>query len=306
MSTLLYIVGPSNTGKTTCLNNVLGQPLARFTWPISHEQYQGGIQLGLVRDEFSGTDALGKHVQISVPNWLCGPYKPMSVVGEGMRFCTQKFMKMLMDADWEIEILRLTATDEVLAERRAARTEKQLAWLKEHKKATVHRDHEQTPEWLAANRSTVDKLYDYCERLGNICTTLDTSEGFDHVTAWLEAHPMVRDIKYQGRVGYDPGTPRFIEWHTATMKGRELLKEAGVGRWQWEPAMAFMPQDKALPVREEGDTLIEFNMDAIRWFIYAEPKRETEYGRLKRQREEREAKKQQQVEVKNATQDSSG
>ena len=299
MSKLLYVVGQSNTGKTTSLNNALCEPTGTFNWPITHMQYPGGIQLGIVRDEFSGTDALGKHVQISVPNWLCGPYRPPLVVGEGMRFTTKKFMQMLHEAGWRIEILRLTASEEVLEERRAHRTEKQLEWLQKHKTATVHRDHEQTPEWLASNKSQVNKLYDFAEKKLHIpCSTLDTTEGFGGVSRWLMYHPVIQQMLREpdltlvppGHV--IPGSDFFKLWHGATMHGRELLKKGGVGRWQWEPAMAFLSPNVEPPeaaLQGEG-TYVTFFFGDLVWWIYAEPKRETAYGRAKRVREEKAAR----------------
>ena len=125
--------------------------------------------------------------------------------------------------------------------------------------------------------------------MGNECTTIDTTTGFDEVIAFLQGNSIIKSIKHNTIVGFDPGTSLFNQWREATMKGRQLLKDAGVGRWQWEPAMAFRP-GHPMPERQEGDTLIPFSYEYQRWWIYAEPKRETTYGRLKRQREEREAK----------------
>ena len=289
MNQLLYIIGASNTGKTTCLNKALAIPLDTGNWPIAHTLYRGGIQLGLVRDQFSGTDALGKHVQISVPNWLHGRFKPRYMVGEGVRFSTQKFMSGLLEHGWRLHILRLTADDAILAERRGARTAEQLEWLKKHKKAEVHRDHEQTDEWLASNVSAVNKLYDWLETQSAVSlVTMDTTtqEGLDAVVDWLSRHPVIVQLNYGERDESDPGTLVFGIWKNQTMKGREMLKAEGVGRWQYEPAMAF-PDNPLYPpdTAEEGSTICWWVAeDGTQWSIYASPKKDTEYARLKRQR----------------------
>ena len=289
MSHLLYLIGQSNTGKTTCLNNALPKPISDGKWPITHSIYPGGIQLGVIRDEFSGTDALGKHVQISVPGWLHRVYRPNMVVGEGMRFCTQKFMDGLLNHPrWEVTVLRVTCDEEILAERRLERTEKQLEWLKKHKKAAVHRDHEQTPEWIKSNKSSVDKLYAYLEAHEKAeVHTIDTTAGFWQLEQWLRERPEIIQMGYGTRTGYDPGTPGFRMWQEATMKGRELLKEKGATRWQWEPAMAYRFSDFATPTHQNGEIYIEFEHEESFWWIIGEPLVETDYAKAKRRRAEK-------------------
>ena len=279
-SSILYIIGESNTGKTTTLNNVLGQSLGRFDWPISHERYLGGIQLGVVRDEFSGTDALGKHVQISVPGWLYGPYRPQNIVAEGIRFCTNKFMDGLLGCGWDIHILRLVAEEEVLSARQQTRTEKQLAWLKKHKRASVHRDHEQTKAWLKAHKSTIDNQYRRLSEKGVPCVTIDTSESFAEAESWLANHPIVTMVRDGSSCPTDSGGADFEIWRRATMAGRDLLKAAGVKRWQLEPAMA----SKEPIAGEEGDVIILFEHEGIDWQIKGEAPRVTQYARAKAKR----------------------
>lgn len=171
MTRSLYVVGPPGVGKTSALNGALrlaqleravasvidprwpllrGQQLRRSTIPH-------GYVLGVHRPAFSGTDALSMAVHPQAVAWATEGRLPRVVVGEGQRLATKGFLGALA-ARSDLTVVHLTATDEALTARRAARGSDQDA------------------SWMAAARTRSTNLIEAVTGMGLDVVELDTTD----------------------------------------------------------------------------------------------------------------------------------
>lgn len=147
MRRLIYFIGEPGVGKSTLMAMLAaGHVPHQMEAPIPHIVYDdGGVaQLGRLRGEFSGTDALGMSVQPRVEEWLAQrPYRV--IFAEGDRLANSKFFRAAEDGGYELAIVVVEADDVVLEQRRASR-------------AFVQRRQQQDVRWLRGRRTKIRNL----------------------------------------------------------------------------------------------------------------------------------------------------
>lgn len=129
---LLYLIGQPGAGKSTLFSK-LGLPKGRaLKTPFLHTVYPSGlIQLGGLRETFSGTDTLPMDVQPKVIQWLKLSADDARVIAEGDRLANDLFFRAARSYGWELTAVYLCTPDNVAAQRRAERGSTQnLSWIK--------------------------------------------------------------------------------------------------------------------------------------------------------------------------------
>lgn len=136
---LLYLVGAPGVGKSTVARELTHHwdktvvptgpvPHVRMLHPMSGRLL--GLELGVPRADFPGTDALAMDIGPRALKWLgsaCCPF----VLGEGSRLATRPFLGGMAQAGVRVTLVRLTADEELLTERWRARGSKQNpSWRK--------------------------------------------------------------------------------------------------------------------------------------------------------------------------------
>jgi hypothetical protein len=136
---LLYLVGAPGVGKSTVAGHLTARwdrelmrgvpvPHSRMLHPVSRRLV--GLELGVPRPDFPGTDALAMDVGPRALQFLSTQMVPFAL-GEGSRLATQPFIGGLARAGVDITLVRLTADEELLTERWRARGSKQSpSWRK--------------------------------------------------------------------------------------------------------------------------------------------------------------------------------
>jgi hypothetical protein len=135
---LLYVIGQPGAGKTTLLNAALeGCTYETITKPFGMRRYPNqevkpsgggvgcyaGVQLGVERHPFSGTDTLSMSVQPLVLNWLAET-SVQYVVGEGDRLSTEKFFLSVQELEWKLTVVWLSTPGYMARDRRMSRAQK--------------------------------------------------------------------------------------------------------------------------------------------------------------------------------------
>lgn len=143
MKDLVYIVGAPGVGKSTVVAQ-LTAGLHRVPFQDGQMRYDGlykthtppqtatpvGVELGARREAFSGTDALGMAVNPHAINWVSDSTETL-VLGEGARLGNARFLLAAVMAGYRLHLVHLSATPDVLAQRRAARGSHQNpVWLR--------------------------------------------------------------------------------------------------------------------------------------------------------------------------------
>jgi len=139
ISNLLYICGAPGVGKST-VSRALREPwdceVMRHT-AVPHIQLRHpvsgtpqGLELGLPRDDFPGTDALSMSIAPAALQFLSSSYASFAT-GEGARLATRPFLEALAARGVAVTLVRLAADPELLEERWRARGAKQSpSWRK--------------------------------------------------------------------------------------------------------------------------------------------------------------------------------
>lgn len=139
----LYLIGPPGCGKSTVMSAVhdrLGLVTGDWErlWPDQHGEFRGeplhdivtgeirGLSLGVTRERFSGTDAIGLASHSEALRWVAGAELPSLILGEGARLGTGKFLTAL-GSRTQLRVAHLTASEDVLDERCVARGSNQAA-----------------------------------------------------------------------------------------------------------------------------------------------------------------------------------
>lgn len=136
---LLYIAGPPGVGKSS-LSRELTQGWDREVMgyaPVPHVRLGHpatgrltGLELGVPRPAFSGTDALSMSIGPRAMAWLLQDAAPFAL-GEGSRLATRPFLGGLVAAGVRLTFVSLSAPEEVLDYRWKARGSKQNpSWRK--------------------------------------------------------------------------------------------------------------------------------------------------------------------------------
>lgn len=176
MTRSLYIVGGPGTGKSTFLRSVLrfeefgeveeifiahnsrGSRIALRGQQIS----SGGVYLGILREEYPGTDALDNLSHLPATQWLTsgGPL-PERIVGEGLVLTTHAFLSALANHT-ELMLLHLVCSPEETARRFALRGSQQKeSWVNQvNTRANNARWHQDDAAAIAMTVDTTDWVDD--------------------------------------------------------------------------------------------------------------------------------------------------
>jgi ribose 1,5-bisphosphokinase PhnN len=175
--TLVYIVGPPGSGKSSLMAALTGRcrrmprsgalphdTLYRPNIPPQPATIVGA-EIGRIRDSFSGTDALSMSIQPRAVEWISGVPEDL-VLGEGARLGNVGFLSAARAAGYDVHLVYLTASPSTLLFHRTQRDSTQSErWMRggetrarrvvERMEAdvTVHRlaSDDLTPEELAVH-----------------------------------------------------------------------------------------------------------------------------------------------------------
>lgn len=136
---LLYVVGPPGVGKSTVareltsvwdkeLHRAVSVPHVNLLHPATGRL--AGVELGVPRESFSGTDALAMDIGPRALAWMQAVDVPFAF-GEGSRLGTRPFVGGLAQRGVSVTLVRLTADEAILEARCRARGSKQnTSWRK--------------------------------------------------------------------------------------------------------------------------------------------------------------------------------
>ncbi len=169
---LTYVIGVPGSGKTTAMaaatasleasaRNPKGSP-AHVLY-LDHYLEVKAVQLGALREKFSGTDALSMSVQPLAISWL-QQTQWAHVVAEGDRLNNVSFYEAVQRAGYRLEIAWLDLPEDMANQRRAARGSNQ------------------NPKWLAGR---VTKVRNIVEAMRSKVTRIDATQAPDAIAQQL-------------------------------------------------------------------------------------------------------------------------
>lgn len=130
---LLYLVGAPGVGKSTLARHLTegwDREVLRSA-PVPHSRLRHpltgrlmGLELGVPRPDFPGTDTLAMDISPRALQFLTGQCVPFALC-EGSRLATRPFLGELARSGVSITVVSLTADEELLTERWRARGSKQ-------------------------------------------------------------------------------------------------------------------------------------------------------------------------------------
>jgi hypothetical protein len=121
----LYVVGGPGSGKSTLmaayLERIGATSPAQIEKPVPHVVYatpHGPVtQVGRLRGEFSGTDALGYAIMPAALSWVTSPERPDWLVGEGDRLATSTFLRALVDSYDQVTVVHMVGSPALIWQR---------------------------------------------------------------------------------------------------------------------------------------------------------------------------------------------
>lgn len=125
MIAVYYLIGEPGAGKSTLMAQVLAKHRSEIrSKPFAHMALGDpakpwGIELGKVRESFSGTDALSMGVLPKVVEWLPTAPAPI-VIGEGDRLTARSFFEACRQIG-TLRVIHLDTPPDEAARRRAKR-----------------------------------------------------------------------------------------------------------------------------------------------------------------------------------------
>ena len=159
---LFYVAGEPGVGKSTLMREVTsgwsraylekepGRAPARDLLADTTHAGQGrivAVEIGRVREQFSGTDALPSNciddAVAYLQSGLAAREAPL-LLAEGARLSVRRFLQAAVNAGWRVQLLHIEG-EELAAERRTNRAH----WL---------RRPEQNPSWVKGRRTACRKL----------------------------------------------------------------------------------------------------------------------------------------------------
>ena len=168
---LVYLIGPPASGKSTLMAHLrAGYEAVPRKGSVPHilltdPRYGDtqGIEIGALRDKFSGTDALRMDIHPHACEWIKTTQWPL-VLAEGARLATRAFLTAAA-AQYEVHLAHLSAPDAVLDARceqrastqsptwrrgAASRARNLADWSVEQPWITLHRLNSTSPTPLLA------------------------------------------------------------------------------------------------------------------------------------------------------------
>ncbi len=146
MKHMTYIIGEPGVGKSTLVRELTeaftGEPgyATVHEDPFGHIHYANGVtELGLRRDAFSGTDALGMAVQPEAVRFIGTKDAGQMLLAEGDRLANDKFWTQLERNGWSVHVY--------------------LLWgpaIAEHRR--LQRGSHQDPTWVTGRRTKALRL----------------------------------------------------------------------------------------------------------------------------------------------------
>lgn len=189
ISNLLYICGAPGVGKSTAMR-LLRQPWdcavmrhASVPHVLLRNPSTGrpiGVELGLPREEFPGTDALSMSIAPQALSFVSSTYYSFAM-GEGARLATRPFLECVAGRGVATTLVRLTADPELLEERWRARGAKQSPSWRKGAETRARR----FGEWFS---DVMDDLPARCLYLDLDVTEMTPEETADRIR---EAFPLV-------------------------------------------------------------------------------------------------------------------
>jgi hypothetical protein len=183
---LLYIVGEPAAGKSTVVD-ALTAGLDATTVSVGLLRYRvletepKVIELGVRRENFSGTDALAMNVQPEAQAWFSKQLAEQ-VIAEGDRLTNMKFFRSVFDSGWYLHVACLEASPLTLAQRR-------------HSRAFMLGVEPQSDTWVKGRQT---KLRNLLSKLPAHCVTYhrhDDGATADVVRELVETDPVAQTLQ---------------------------------------------------------------------------------------------------------------
>jgi P-loop Nucleotide Kinase3 len=182
---LLYIAGPPGVGKSSLakvLTHGWDKAIERHH-PVPHVQLRHpvsgrmvGLELGVPRDDFPGTDALSMDIGPRALTFLSSAWTPFAL-GEGARLATRPFLAGLVSAGVKLTFVSLTAPQDVLDDRWRARGGKQ------------------NPSWRKGAMTRAQRMAEWAEVTGGVRVirsgSVDQADQAAAVDEILDAFPLL-------------------------------------------------------------------------------------------------------------------